>query len=223
MMNNGGPASGWRPEGEAGGDSGERKMSLSGFLKKNSHLVTALGVLVAVTAYTTGLPHRPVGTVISFLFLTMSVLVFLELLRRFPAAEGSVVLVVFENLLALAVLALVAYWLLHMAEFLPYLVPVFVFMCLASLFSYIIKSLDLFNRVFRTSSRSRGGLRFIVWLILICGMLFVSHRASVVAGPHVQRTLHWLYAQLLSDSTAEQTSAEAPVPQGRGDEGHDEE
>jgi hypothetical protein len=86
------------------------KPTLSEFIDQNHRLLSTLAFFAALTAFAKQLDY--VGGFVSFIFLSCTVLVWLEILPRFPSASGTSRLTWFENLLTIGVVGLAVYWVL---------------------------------------------------------------------------------------------------------------
>jgi len=88
----------------------DKSPTLFDFIEENQRLITVLGVFTALTVFSSNLPLKPFGYVLSFMFMSLTVLLWLELWQKFPTKSGSWRLTVFENVLPFTVLAVIAYW-----------------------------------------------------------------------------------------------------------------
>jgi small-conductance mechanosensitive channel len=170
-----------------------KPLSLADFIEANHKLITVLGVFTAITAFSGSLPIQPFAQAISALFLTLTLLVWLELWGRFPSSVATWTMYWFESILGLAMLALVAYWVFSIRSVFPPFVVLLVFMLVTGGFSYLLKRFDVFNRTFRTRPGGRRFLRYLVG-ILILGLGFaIALLITALIFPPLDR----LIAQLL--------------------------
>ncbi|MGQ0722236.1 MAG: hypothetical protein ACT4PE_11805 [Candidatus Eiseniibacteriota bacterium] len=86
---------------------------LASFLEENQRLITVLGVFTALTVFTASLPLKVIAYGLSFVFLSLALLVWFELWWRLPDARGNLRVFWFGQLLTLAVLGVLAYSLLE--------------------------------------------------------------------------------------------------------------
>jgi hypothetical protein len=167
----------------------EKLMTLEDFLKQNEKLITTFGVFIALTMFAMSLPIKIIGAGLSFLFLTLSILIWIELWRKFPSKEGSLSLNIFENMLALITLVIIANWLLdyrriwHEILFLP------IFGILATAISYIIKKFNIFNQLFHTKKDEKRSWRYFLGNIIIGTILFFSFIIAKVSSPPINKFL----------------------------------
>jgi hypothetical protein len=81
-------------------------MALYTFVEENHKLLTVLGVFTALTVFAANLPLRPLGSMLSFLFMALTVTLWLELLERFPSKAAGWRMDWFETLLSFTVFIL---------------------------------------------------------------------------------------------------------------------
>src|SRR5438445_3883918 len=84
-----------------------QKPTLEQFIGQNDKLLGAMAVFTALAAFTKDL--QAVGGYLSFTFIAATVLVWFELLRKFPKQSGTGTLFWFENLMSIGILGLAAY------------------------------------------------------------------------------------------------------------------
>lgn len=107
------------PQNDSGGGARDRRVddksgnaitSLSDFIEAHYRLLSALGVMVALTVFAGNLSDRVLGQVLSFLFLTGAMLVFVDLFAKFPKSNEWR-LSWFTTIVALALLLMFIVWL----------------------------------------------------------------------------------------------------------------
>jgi hypothetical protein len=174
----------------------KKKPTLFDFIEENQRLVTVLGVFTALTVFSSNVPLKPFGYVLSFLFMSLTVLLWLELWQKFPSESGSWRLTVFENILPFTVLAVIAYWLIqfrkiwHEFLFLP------ITIIILSVFTYFLKRFNIFNRFFRAAPNEKKFLRYVFGLAVIFVALFISMLLARPAATQLNRFLDWAYLEL---------------------------
>lgn len=172
--------------------------TLFDFIEENQRLVTVLGVFTALTVFAGSLPLKSVGYVLSFMFMSLTVLLWLELWERFPSKSGSWRLTLFETILPLTVLVVIGYWLLefrklwHEFLFLP------IFAIILSSFSYVMKKYNLFNRVFHTRADGKKSLRYFVGIAVLLITALASILLARMAAAPLNRFLDSAYAEFTS-------------------------
>jgi len=124
------------------------RVSLSGFIEENHKLLSTIGIFTALTVFSFNLKLSLFGYGLSFLFLAMTVLLWLELISKFPP-KGSGILGWFESILGIAVLGLIAYWFVDYGPVWNIIMPLFIQLLLLGIISFLIKKFNVFNRLFQ--------------------------------------------------------------------------
>jgi hypothetical protein len=143
------------------------KPSLFDFIELNHKLITVLGVFTALTAFSTNLPIKGFAQAISALFLTLTLIVWIELWGRFPSSTGTTILIWFESILGLTMLALIGYWVVSVRTVFPPLVFILVFGIIINIISWVMKKFDLYNRILHTQPGGRKLLRYVLGTAII--------------------------------------------------------
>jgi hypothetical protein len=195
------------------------QVTLAAFIKDNHDLMEVLGVLVALTVFASNLPLKPIGYGLSFMFLTMAVLIWLELWGRFPSGSGTALLFWFENVLSLTILGIVVYWLLDYRNLWHQFLFLLIFLIIGGLFSSFMKRFNVFNRLFRAKPRQRKALRYILGIVVLLVMLSMSFYLAHIVAPSLNVVLDTVYQELRQnsysttrDSTATPEPTETPLP-----------
>lgn len=165
------------------------KPTLSSFIEDNHKLITVLGVFTALTVFASSLTLKPMGLVLSFLFMTLAAIVWLELCARFPSKSGTWRLTWFENILSFTVLAFIAYWLLDFRTIWKNLLLVLVGGLILAVVSATMKRFGLFNRLFRAQPGKKRVLRYVIWLLLVSATIFLSFWLAGLVTPSINRAL----------------------------------
>src|ERR1035438_7575509 len=63
--------------------------TLTEFIKGNHQLISTLAILAALSAFSNSLPDKLMGKTLSFLFFTMSLIVYIEIEFNFPYTTKS--------------------------------------------------------------------------------------------------------------------------------------
>jgi len=160
---------------EGGTDQKAEKNTLSEFVENNNRLLSAVGLFTALTIFATSLEIEILGAFLSFLLLSATVILWMELLEKFPAsAPATAKLTWFESTLSLAMLVVVFYWLLQFRGFWRSLLVIPIVLVLAALFSAVLKRFDVFNRAFSTKPGKKRGWRYFV--------AFTVYAAAILGG-----------------------------------------
>lgn len=161
------------------------KPTLASAVEENHKLITVLGVFTALTVFAANLRLQPFGQVLSFLFMSLTILVWFELWGRFPNERGNWTLTWFENLLFITVLAVVLYWLVDFRELWHTYLWLLVFSVILAVFSTVMKKFDVFNRLFRTQPGKLRFLRYGLGLVIVLGTLYCSIWISARITPSI--------------------------------------
>ena len=171
----------------------KKKNTLEKFIGDNKNLLTILGVFVAVTTFTTELPIKSVGSALTFIFLALTIIIWLEIWEQFPSRDNTWKLIIFENLLSFAMFGLVFYWLLNYRNVWRYVMPFFIAQILILIISAIFKKYNVFNRLFHTKHNERKILRHMLGLIILITIMCISFGIGEYIAPHVNDFLDKTY------------------------------
>jgi hypothetical protein len=94
-------------------DKPAKEITLSEFVDGNAKLMTAVGVFVALTGFSTSLQIKPLGNILSFLSLLTAITLFVELWRVSIRGFKTPLLYWFLELLGLILTVLTVYWLVQ--------------------------------------------------------------------------------------------------------------
>jgi len=170
------------------------------FIAKYSHLFSALGIFTALTVFALNLPLKSVGSFLSGLFLTMTILIWLELWSKFPGEGGHWRLVHFENLITFAIMTLVFYWLVVYVRVWGQMLFLLIWLILMALVAAAVRKWNLFNRIFGTSPGEMKWLRYtlgsVIALVLLVGTLFLASQIH----PKTKQVLDELYREFTADT-----------------------
>lgn len=156
----------------------KHKNSLSEYIEENSKLISVLGVFTALTVFTYGLPIKPLGYALSFVFLSISVVVWIELWTKFPPEPSSWRLVLFENILSYSILGIIVYWLLAYREIWRIILVFPIWMILVSIIGYPLSKYKIFNKIAGYKIAKYQVVRILFGLVLL---LFVTIIAGLIA------------------------------------------
>ncbi len=188
----------------------KKENTLGDFVEDNSKLLSAVGLFTALTVFSSTLEPRVVGAFLSFLFLSATVVLWFELMEKFPAgtpATGR--LTWFETILSFAMLVVVFYWLLQFRGFWRSWLIIPIALILAAIVSGVLKRFDVFNRAFAAKPgekrRWRYFVAFSVFAVSILGAIYLSALIVQRIGPPLD-TLR----QVLEEMPLEVTPS--PIP-----------
>jgi membrane-associated HD superfamily phosphohydrolase len=164
-------------------ESQPEKLSLSSFIEKNYKLLSVLGIFTALTVFSSNLSFKWISSTLSFLFLTITVLIWLEIWAKFPKS-GAARLIWFENLLSFSVMVVGLYWLLELQVLGRDLLVVPIAGLLLWLSSLILKRFNVFNLLFQTKSGGKQIFRYIFGIVIIAIVTLISfYSAYALAEP----------------------------------------
>ena len=103
----------------------------------------------------------------SFMFMTLTVLLWLELWSKFPSESGDWKITWFENILFLTVLAILVYWLIDFRDIWHEFLFILIFGIISGLFSVVMKKFGIFNKLFHTQAGKLKWLRYIFGIIIL--------------------------------------------------------
>jgi hypothetical protein len=169
------------------------QVTLAEFVEENQKLITVLGVFTALTIFSSNLSLKPFAHALSFMFMTLSVLLWLELWGKYPSSPGNWTLTWFENILFLTVLAFIAYWLIAFRDIWDKLLAILLFGLILAPFSWLLKKYNIFNRLFRTQPGKLRPLRYLFGIAIGLAVLYFSLQLAYVVASPVNRVLDSFY------------------------------
>jgi hypothetical protein len=175
--------------------TGKKPVELSDFINENNKLISALSIFTALTAFSNSLPLKPYGYVLSFGFMFLTILLWLELWGKFPK-NGAGRLFWFENCLVLVGVAVFLYWLIEFRSIWKYFLYTFLALIILSIIVIPIKRLDLFNRVFHTKPGGKKFLRWAFGILVTFIALSISWGLSLLISPFINKLLDEIKEQL---------------------------
>lgn len=165
------------------------KVTLYSFMEENHKVITVIGVFTALTVFTANLTLRPMALILSFLFMTLTIILWLELLGRFPSKGGGWRMYWFENILSFAAFSLLAYWLLAFRAIWKTMLVVLVFGLVLHSLSAAMKRFNVFNRIFHAMPGRKRSLRYVVWLVIMIVSGVVAFGIGALLTPWINRWL----------------------------------
>lgn len=174
--------------------------TLSGFVEQNEKLIGVLGVFTAVSIFTGQLRLHWFAYGLSFVFMLLVVILWIELWSKFPYGSGDWKIAAFEDLLFLAVIGLVAYVLIDYRDIWDqYLAFAIVYLVLSLIMGsalWIVKKYGMFNRLFRAVPRGKTVLAYLIAMAIFGMSLYASFRLAVLIAPAANRVLDAWYKAL---------------------------
>jgi len=173
-------------------------LSLSGFLEENHNLVTVLGVFTALTVFAGSIPLPSFRNILSFFFMSLAILVWIELWRKFPKGNYTWRLYWFRNILTFSIISLVSYWFIGYSE----MWKGYLLMALSSIslavFGFLNRKFHVYERLYDAQFIEFKLIRKITWIALLAawfgGSIYFAYRIS----PSIARTLNELHQTMLA-------------------------
>jgi len=178
-----------------------KKNTLFDFIEQNHKIISVLGVFIALTVFTANLSFQAIGYALSFLFMAITIIVWMELLERFPKGESTWRFKTFENLLNYSFFGIIFYWLISYREiwknimFIP--LTIILAAMLTSLLTLPIKKYDLFDRVFRTKPGKLKVIRYILFLLILFIVLHISFWIAFIISPPINYFFDQLHNEMI--------------------------
>jgi hypothetical protein len=176
------------------------KNTLSKFIDDNQKLISVLGVFTALTVFTASLPLKVVGSMLSFMFLTLTLIIWTEVLEKFPKGEATWRLGLFEQILAYSFLGIIAYWLLsyreiwHSIMVIP--LAIVIMTILNGIVTYPLKKYNLFDRVTGVKPGKLKIVRHILFFFIILLPFCFSIWLAIVITPSINQFLDSAYVEI---------------------------
>jgi len=159
------------------------KISLSTFIEDNHKIISVLGIFSALTVFSRSLQLKALGDVLSFMFLTLTIIVWFELWGKFPSEETTGRLSWFETILTFTILGLVIYSLLEYRGIWDHLLMVPILGIIVTPISKLLKRYDVFNRLFHTQPGKLKWLRYTFGITLLLVFLAASMMLAGAVAP----------------------------------------
>jgi len=172
-----------------------QKQSLEQFLLKNEKMLTIFGIFVAITVFTSELPLKSIGRILNFIFIANTILIWLELWKKFPK-EAERKLKVFENLISYSTIFIIFYWFLDFRDIWSYIMTGVLMIVIASVFSFIIGKYDIFNKIFHTKNNKKTSFRYIVGITFLLATLYLSSFISNKISLPINNFLDEIYHKI---------------------------
>jgi hypothetical protein len=152
--------------------------SLSQFLEDNQKLISVLGVFNAITVFSLSLPYKKMSLMLSFAFLSITIIIWIELWAKFPRdTRVTTRLSIFENILSYSLLLLVVYWFFAYKEIFIINLHFIIWLIIISVLAHLIKTMNLFQPINKNSNKSQS-IRIIFGIIVI---VFTWYLSSIIS------------------------------------------
>jgi len=163
-------------------------ITLATFVEENQKLLTVIGVFTAITLFAVNIKLLYVATFLSFLFMLLTLLLWWELIGKFPK-NGSASLSWFESILGICILGLIFYWIVEYREVWQVILPFVFQLLLLSIVSFIIKKTNFFNRVFKAKPGQKKWWRYVIYFSIIMATLYLGLLIGSLISPPINNLL----------------------------------
>ncbi len=166
----------------------KKEKQLGEFAEEHQKLLSVLGIFTALSAFSINLPIKLIGSGLAFIFLAISVLLWIEVLRRIPSdLDSSFSLILFQILITLGLLLLCAYWLLdfrvfwhgflHLALIMPFGAAI------ATGSFWLLTKVESTKPIFAWVKRSKFGKFLLIAVFTVVFVVCGSIAGSILAPP----------------------------------------
>lgn len=158
-------------------DNPQKPLSIAEFINENHKHISVIGIFTAVTLFATNIKILYFATALSFLFLTLTLFLWVELIGKFPS-KGSGMLGWFEAILAVSILVIVGYWFVEYRNVWSLILPYVFQLIIVGIVSAIIKKTDFFNKLFNAKPGGKKLLRYLLYFAII----LISAYLGIILG-----------------------------------------
>lgn len=154
------------------------------FIDENQKLITTLGVVTALTFFANNLPIKVFSFALSFMFMALAILVWIEILEALPPATGeNWRLILFKTIISLSIIVIIVFWAIY------YLItPVITYYILIIIVGGIL-TIPL-NTIWKSLLRIKQTLiRVTLGLLLLGFWLFATHFFAALTTSPVNKLL----------------------------------
>ena len=95
----------------------KQKNTIKKFIEENDKLLTAFSIFIALTLFASSLENELIGIFLSFLFLSVAILIWFEMIRSLPIIENEFsTLGYFSNIIWIIGISIIAFWIYNYKE-----------------------------------------------------------------------------------------------------------
>jgi hypothetical protein len=173
-------------------------LTLREFIEHNQKLLSVLGIFTALTVFANNIPYEPFRSGLSFLFITLTILLWIETFFSRSSVEKKYTwrLRWFDDLLGFTILVLIAYWLVAFSPIWHDYLFILLYTLSNGVFGLILKRLNIYQRLNRPANSKRKSLRkFIWWTLIIVWLLLCAYICSILS-PTIWQFLDQQHRQL---------------------------
>lgn len=158
--------------------------TLSDYIEQNSKLISVLGVFTALTVFSHNLNIKTIGNILSFVFLSLTIIVWLELWTKFPSRPSSWRLILFENILSFSIFGIIFYWFLAYRVIWRAILVFPLWISIMSFISYLITKFNLMEKILGQKFSKYQTARIIFGLLIMIPIYFISlYLAAIISKP----------------------------------------
>jgi hypothetical protein len=173
-------------------------VTLSDFIGQNQNLITVLGVFTALTVFAGSIPLPPFRDNLSFFFMSLTILVWIELWRNIPKGNYTWRLRWFQNILSFSILSLVAYWFIGYSQMWQGYIVVAISSIIAVMLKLINKKLHLYEKWYESQSIRFRKLRKITWVVFVILLIVGQTYFAIKVSPSIGKTLNDIHQKMAS-------------------------
>jgi len=179
-------------------DESKEIVTLSDFIDENQKLITVLGVFTALTVFAGNISLAPFRNILSFLFMSLAIIVWIELWRKFPLKKYTWLLRWFEIILTLSIIVLISYWFIGYSEMWQGYLIVALTSIFTAVFGIVHRKLDLYDRLYNSKSSRYKLIKRITWFAFIIIWIGTSTYFAIRYSPSIGKLLNELHQQMNS-------------------------
>lgn len=152
----------------------KNKTTLGHFVNDNINLLSALGIFIGLTIFSTSLPLALLGQLLSFILFAATLLLCFELWTKFPPSviTGTWRLYVFKQLMGLVTILTACFWVVEFRTLFVRAVPFFLTTAVPILWLYKWRGDE---RFWRMLSRARSKRSYMIDLVIMVGAMLTIH------------------------------------------------
>lgn len=160
-------------------NSVNKKKTLSEHIEENQKLITVMGVFTALAIFARNIEIVQIRTMLSFLFISIAILVWIELSLKKYENKPTWRLILFDYAILLSVLFLVGYWLIEYFETWSSLIIIPMYFLFITIFIYLLKKIKVIRNLNNPETikfkKTKLTLHYLIFiLIIILSMLITS-------------------------------------------------
>lgn len=150
------------------------KHSIESFLAEHDKLLAGFGIFLAVTLFSKDYVDNQIGRVISFFFLTATLLIWLELWASFPSKNRSWTLITFENLINFGTIFLLIYWITdYYQESKMFILPL-ILLIIGTILTKVNDKYEIFDSIKKSRIWKHTIIRYLFGFLFFAVIIFIT-------------------------------------------------